>query len=76
MSVHSHFKPPWPFFRNGTLLFVTPQENYCDALTQVFNETSLKEVDINNLLEISIASDTIGGGKNFNLNDFISYFGI
>ena len=45
------------------LCFYTLQENYCDALTQVFNETSLKEVDINNLLEISIASDAIGGGK-------------
>ena len=39
------------------------QENYCDALKQVYDEASLKEVDINNLLEISIASDSIGGGK-------------
>ena len=39
------------------------QENYCDALKQVYNETSLKEVDINNFLEVSIASDFIGGGK-------------
>ena len=38
------------------------QENYCDALRQVYNETSLREVDINHLLEISIASDVIGGG--------------
>ena len=39
------------------------QENYCDALGQVYNETSLREVDINNLLEISIASDIVGGGE-------------
>ena len=38
------------------------QENYCDALKEVFNETSLKEVDINNLLEACIASDATGGG--------------
>merc|ERR1712176_502735 len=36
-------------------------ENYCDALRQVYNETSLREVDINHLLEISIASDIVGG---------------
>jgi len=37
------------------------KENYCDALKLVYNETSLKEVDINNFLEVSIASDFIGG---------------
>lgn len=44
------------------MIFVL-QENYCDALGQVYNETSLREVDINNLLEISIASDIVGGGE-------------
>ena len=63
-------------FKISSHMMQSFQENYCDALRQVYNETSLREVDINHLLEISIASDIVGGGELRCIWNSLYHFGL